>query len=461
MKKTKKTAKISLNGVEYDIPEGISLLTNDGMYTVKLDLINYADPLTEDESKGDFKWFNFRHLTKKGFGEEDMALLKASITDSGLLYPPICRWYITKDNTLSLQLLEGERRLRSIRELVEENKKCWSKIDNDYLPAQEVYESIPCRIVVADEKESLRIALSVHDNSIDWGESSKTRIVMSLRSAGCTDDEILDITKKSVAWLREEDHLSTLDEKTFSFYENGKINRSVALRLLKIEDLDNRHKYLEQAYTYAVKDYEENIKEAEVDLDKAEQKEEVAEATLALLEEAGKDAEAIDAAKEKYVEAKVKTEAKKEKKETLKKKGVQTKTKHLASAAKDTVDSETPESALKVLSPVKLKKQQERIEALIVDKGKLEDKIVVSTNILEWLVAVYKGILSGEENIDKVLKRQVQRDKLLSYRNKKTDIIGEDDNKDIEEEDEDMEEDLVESFASLDATLDSIENEFD
>lgn len=428
--------QITINDTTYDIPKGVTSLSKDGIYSVDLNLIDYATKI--DNENEEFQWFNFRHLSSKGLDDESMTALRESIQSDGLMHPIICRWYINENNELRLQMIEGERRCRSIRTLVESNVECWSKIKNKMLPAKEVYKTIPCRIIVGDDKECLRVAFTILDNSIDWGgESVKTRIVMKLRQANCTDEEILKITKKSSAWLRDETILCGLDDKTFSFYETEKINRSVALRLSKM-DIEERHKVLEDAYEKAEEEYQEELSEVENEVNKAVDAEEVAEANLELMKES-EDEESIEEATKEFEKAKEKLEKKKEKKEKIKQKKPKVKTKHL----KD--NDEVKEIDFKEM----IKSHQERLEEINANKGIIDKDNIIPSEVLPWLVAVYKGIMSEQEDLNVILKRQIAMEKLLNCSSETNMILSKEEIKEMnvsEESYEDESENNEEEF---------------
>ena len=120
----------------------------------------------------------------------------------------------------------------------------------------------------------------VSDRSIKWGEAAVAKLIRKLRRCGCNDEEILETTKKSVQWLREQDRICALDELTFSHLADGKINRAFALRLTDIKDLERRHRHLYATWADAVACYEEVRQKTEVDLEKAVEKEEYVEAEL-------------------------------------------------------------------------------------------------------------------------------------------------------------------------------------
>lgn len=171
---------ISVSGVDYDCPEGVQSIGIEDLYKVDFQLINIEDG------------FNPRHITKKGFDDENMKSLLDSIVNKGLLNPFICRWEVT-DNGLQVNLVEGERRYHCINRLMESNENVWSREKNEFQPAREVFKAIPCRVVVATKDEALQYAASVQDCTVDWGEGAKTALVKKMRKEGYDDKRIISI----------------------------------------------------------------------------------------------------------------------------------------------------------------------------------------------------------------------------------------------------------------------------
>lgn len=409
--------KVFVSGQTFLMPAEVKLVTEDEVYFVEPNLIEVAEPLLE-ESKN-FQWFNFRHLTNKGFDPESMNKIYRSIMTDGMYNPIVARWHINEKNELKLQLIDGERRYLSILKLMENDALCWSRVTRDFTSAKEVYETIPCRIVYGNDKESLKVAFSLQENTVDWGEGAKTRVVMRLRQVNCTDDEILEITKRSLPWLRDEDKLAGLDEKTFKYYDEGKINRSVALRLAKIEDEEDRHLYLEEAYNQAIEDFNQSISKIEEEIAKAEEKEEIAEVEIEL----AKNEDALEEATKDLLDAHAKIIKKKEEKQELEEKGPVAKVAELAEAAKAIEGEGVNKDLARHLRPGKMKKHLKIMENLLQENCIHDGKKIISAENLRMFIAAYKTILLGEEDIIAVLKRQNHPGALTNKKPQKSDNV--------------------------------------
>jgi 6-pyruvoyl-tetrahydropterin synthase len=399
---------ISVNGKDYPMPTNLEKLGDEDLYMVPFSMIVVAEE--QEESDGQYHWHNPRYLGQTGnaaapgFGKQDIQELNADIVDEGLINPLVCRWVVT-DGVISVQVLDGERRYRCIDKQRTKNEKVYSRKEKQWLPAQQVHEKIPCRIIQGNDKEALKIAFMVSDRSIRWGDSATVKLIRKLRKCGTTDQEILQLTKKSLQWLREQDRLCDLDEVTFSYFESGKINRALALMLCDIDDVDRRHRYLHAAYDDALANHEETLEKAEKDLEKAETKEELAEAELAEAKEKG-DEEAVESTTTKLKTAKLRTETKRRQKADASK--PKAKTKNLRNAATKLAEEEgeVPSDIAQILRPGKIREHYEMLNKLIANEGKDEEgEEVMPLESLQIVAACYKAIVCGESDIMKVLSK--------------------------------------------------------
>lgn len=192
-----------------------------------------------------------------------------------------------------------------------------------------------------------------------------------------------------------------MDEKTWNAYIDLKINRKVALDLLKVDDIDLRHQYLDAACKEANERYKKEVKVVEAKLALAEEKEEIAEAQLALAESQG-DEEMVKAAKENLEEVKSKAESKRKEKE---KKKPQAKTKDLVKGSQSLVeksqDEVVPQNPLR---PGKIKKIKLLLQEICDNDGMYDgEKIADKSNLLA-AIACLDAVLEGNQNIISVMK---------------------------------------------------------
>ncbi len=422
-------ATISVCGIDMTVPEGVDLLPEqDDLYSTKFNLLRLSPEEACDNSQ--YTFVNPRRDGGKGFDKCDMQELYADIQEEGLMFPPICRW-VLDDGQLVIQVLDGERRWKCITRLIEKNEKCWSRLHRKWMPAQEVYKQIPCRILTGNDKEALKVAFMVSDRAVAWGEGATAKLIKKLRKCGADDEEILALTKKSGQWLREMDKICTLDEETFRYLVENKINRAVALKLAEVSDLGRRHLYLTATYEDAVEHHQEEQARAESNLARAEEKLEQADALVAEAEEK-EDTILLSEAQHRLKEAQEKKEEKeREAKEAQQPRG---KTANLRRGAQAVAEddektgTDVADAPIPTLRPGKIRKQLETVEALIAKGGLDTDgKETLPIMTLHSIVACYKAILNGDEDIMKVIKRQRGVNILWSRRNQASQDMDDDD----------------------------------
>lgn len=400
-------SRIKVGDVEMELPPGVEALGEDDLFSVPFDLLNIAT--NEADGTGDYRWVNPRHLGQSdnsmghGFDKPEMEELYNDIKDDGLMCPLICRWVIVEES-LRIQVLDGERRWRSINRQIEKNERVWSRKDQQWLPAKNVHSKIPCRVIAGNDKEALKVAFMVSDRSVAWGEGATAKLIKKLRDCKCSDKEILELTKKSTQWLKEQDDICDLDDLTFSYLIDGKINRALALRLSKIENVERRQYWLHASYDDAVATHQEELSKADGALAKAEQKEELADAVLAEARESG-DQEAIAEAKETLEEMQEKTQLRRRQRSEASR--PRAKNKNLRNAAAKVGRDEDDDEVAQPLRPGRIRKEVEILNKLIKDGGKdADNKPVADVALLEALRYCYEhNVLGGEEDISKVLKR--------------------------------------------------------
>jgi hypothetical protein len=400
----KSELKVHINGEDRVIPVGVKLLDESDLYMAEFSLLQLKDPSEEVVETGDYQWSNPRRLGEQGLNVLQMAELYSDIKDEGLMFPFICRWVI-KNGELVVQVLDGERRWRCIDTLISKQEQVWCRAERKWRPASEVYRAVPCRILTGNDIDALKVAFMVSDRSVNWGDAAVAKLIRKLRNCGCGDEKILDVTKKSSQWLREQDRICSLDDLTFTYLTDGKINRALALKLADIDDLDRRHRHLRGAYDNAVSTHQEVIDKAEEDLSRAVEKEEFAEAILDEVTVKGED---TGPATLSLQEAAERTQQKRQARASAAR--PKAKTANLRRAATKLAEEEDVEVGEDVSQPLrvgKIQKQLESIQEIIANGGKDEEgKDVLDVTSLRACEVCYKAIISGDEDIIKLLRRQ-------------------------------------------------------
>lgn len=275
------------------------------LYRVPLNFIKYA----EDTDAAGMSFYNPRHsadksgkLVAKGFSKDEMTELRDDIRRSGLNDPLLAR-PVEVNGKWVLQLVDGERRKRSLDALVKKNEKCFDPSAGVELPASELYSIIDCRIRIMDERTAFRQAVAANATSIDIGEGATLNLVRILREKGADDEYLREVTNKSSSWVRETDRLLNLDAKSFEALCQEKINRRVALSLAEEKDVKVRLTRLEKLLANAQERLNNMKAKAENELAKADETLEEAETINEVLGAIGGDVtksqEDLEAAKEK------------------------------------------------------------------------------------------------------------------------------------------------------------------
>lgn len=388
--------KATVNGVEYEIPEGIEQITEDGLFLVDFNLIQRANEVEE-------KFFNPRHLGSfdykddngndkkflgQGFGAEDMKGLMTDISKNGLDYPLLCRW-IHKDGEVQVQVYDGERRQRAIERLIDDSPDVWSIEHNDFRPAKEVYAKVPCRIKIMSDEEAMSRACLVSETAVKWGDAALARLIQKEYERGMTDDAICKMLNKSPQWVSETYSLTKLDEVCFTYLLQNKINRTVAKKLLKIEDIEVRQQKCIETYADAVFNHKATLQKVEKLVEKAEDKEDLVKAELIEAKVKGEAPEVIQKLEEKVAE--VEEKVKQRKKARAASAQPVGKSKNLRKAGAGTAKSVTT---------AKVNKQLKVLRELVLKN----DETYGSTNILKAIIASLEALVSGEDITDALKK---------------------------------------------------------
>ena len=401
-----KDTKIVINGKEYEYPEGITPLGEDGLFFVDWNIVGIAKELSDKEKK--FRFFNPRHLGQyasdkdgkteaffgQGFGKDEMKELMTNIIDKGLEYPLLC-YFILEGETIKVRVHDGERRYRCLDRMINKDVKVWSRQQKQFASAKEVYEKVICRIDNMTEEEAFMQACAISETAVKWGDGANARLVKTLYDQGKKDEEICKILNKSKQWLAETCRLNELDEFCFNFLLANKINRKVALDLVTIKDVDSRQQWLKEAWKDAIETHETvNTKNDKV-LEKAESAEELAEAVLEEAKLKGESEETLAVLAEAVTAAAEKTK-------TKTRKTIQ------ASSARPVVKSKNLHRAAggifnNALRAPKIKKNLQTVNEMI----EKNDTTSLDVKTLTVVKTVLQCILNGEEDIINGLKKAI------------------------------------------------------
>jgi len=257
-----------------------------------------------------------------GFDKVNMDRLYHSIKDSGMHNPLICRW-VLRDGSLSVQLVDGERRWRTIDRCLVKNEKVYDPASKKMVPAKDMYSNLLVRVYdAATDKEAMKLSYQENRSRVAFNDKVDISLVKDLRTKDFADEEILEITGQKADWLRDTDKLIDAlkdDPDTMAALSEGVIKREAALVFIGIEDKELRKESIKTATEYADKQYKAKMAKIEKSIQKAKvQREEAAadevDAKFDGNEEAGNKARGKKAAAAKKIDEKIqeKTETKPE-----------------------------------------------------------------------------------------------------------------------------------------------------
>lgn len=385
--------------------DGITHISDD-LYKVPLSIIQLTAPGFAGVTDLEFR--NPRHalddgkLKAHGFDKVSMDELRESIRTEGLENPLICRVIQNGDSEPVIQLVAGERRKRCLDKLVKGNEDCYDPADGEFKAAKDVHKTVLCRVRLLDDEDSFKLAFGENDRAVGIGEGATLALIRHLRNCNASDEQLQRITGKSITWVRDTDTLLSLDDTTFAAVCNDEVNRTVALTLAKINDVEERLERLKNAQAYVQRRIEKVKIKVVKEVKEAEQEEEIASADMTLAEHMDED---VDAAQAVAAKAKRKAAAKRKKAEELEGKKLQVTSKDLrASATKE-------EDGVKPLTFKKIQKSwKEPIAALIRRKFKDEegDVVEVDSEDVYFLKLICEKIEAGERDPMKLLRQHAR-----------------------------------------------------
>jgi len=360
---------------------------SDDLYLIDRNAITFADN-GFDLNSNQLKFGNPRYFFQDGkmaarglLNDSEMNLLRETIRTQGLKNPPQLR-IINKNNQTFFEIVDGERRIRSVLKLINEKAEVYDPVNQKYVPAIEKYSKIIVRIEEMDEKTAISRAFCSNDRSVAIGEAATVMMVKKLRICNVSDEEICKITGLSMSWLRETEKLISLDDVTFMALSSEKINRTLALKLSDLHGEDRLEKL--SGLLDAAQLRLEKIQQAlQVQKEHVENRIEMAEAEIVEAEHRGGD---VEKPKNKKAKAEKRLDEIKDEVEKLGQDGPKANIKDW--------------EGVKPLTSVKIKKYWvSKLEILMegVDNEIDMDDVVLAKALCE-------GIETGEQDIVNILK---------------------------------------------------------
>jgi ParB-like chromosome segregation protein Spo0J len=178
---------------------------------------------------------------------EGMLSLRDSIAKSGL-HTPLTVRAITSDTSdsgeiIHIDLVAGERRLRSLFKLYEDNEEVYDWRTKERKPARQVYAYVPCEVWynISDE-EALSLAWMENFERQPLTVQEEIHLVERLIRRGLRQEEIAVRLNTNVTWVSQTYNFRReLPQGGFERLLNGRLSRHVAVQLLSFhkEDREN------------------------------------------------------------------------------------------------------------------------------------------------------------------------------------------------------------------------------
>lgn len=401
---------------ELSLPAGVKHLTS-SLYLVNFDLLRLAE--RSENSNGEYKFSNPRGLTQSGeaviLDKEQSQDIRKSIKELGLMNPLVARWVKEDDGNYYPQLVGGERRYRAISYLISKKEmvrdtgnakfnaeqNCFEYTER---PADEVYAQVLMQVYVAkDDLEALAYAYDENACRVNLSEGHDVAMLVQLRQAKASDEQILNILHKKVQWLRETDKLvSNLDLTTLNNWIEGNIAREAAQELLKVENIDTRLECLQKAKQASKMVWQEKIEKIQKQVQNCEEELELAQADKAV---AGisNEAEAVEAAEETVEKAEKKLERTKKDRDTVK---PVVKSKQARKAIQEVSGEEIAGNVNNCLREPKIRKfYYDYLDQMIQNEGRDESlNLEIPLDALNLAFDLVKGILDGNTEVTEIMQ---------------------------------------------------------
>jgi len=379
-------------------------------------------------------YFNPRDISS--FTPESMGQLRLSIRTDGLQSPPIVRATTEEKQVVKVELIAGERRLRSVKYIVEHDLPCFDedckrpqkyKVDDivvckghfgkvvshdelitvqildadnkltneqrefaaeDVYPTvsgSELYASIPCRVYYdISDARALRLAFTENDKAKSLSTREEIALVERLGRRGLKVAEIAELLGTNETWVSQTANFRTaLPEEALDKLLDGSMKRHVAVNIMGYKTSD-RQKAFEFAVEAERKESAEKISAADDEATKAEDEEILALADKKKAAKAG-DTKGANKAARTAASAATKAENARKKKERAEAEAGQIKTGHVQKGA-----------AQAGLTPKKAK---------MLPKEEIEDRYITAL----------EGLLDGE-TVDPICGEEIPADLVAMVR---------------------------------------------
>lgn len=226
----------------------------------------------EEGHEEDVLFFNPRSINS--FDEVSMESIRDSISSDGLQQPPVCRAITDGDSVIRIELIAGERRLRSLLKLVEEDRECYDDELGKKVPASKLFQFIPVKLHYnCSDERALRLAFMENHESKSLTISEEIALVERLTRRGLNQKQIAVVLlgdDRNVTWVSQTGNFrESLPEEAFEKLLTGQLSRHVAVKLMSYKK-ENRQELYEEAVVIEQQETLQRLSEVEDEIAGAE-----------------------------------------------------------------------------------------------------------------------------------------------------------------------------------------------
>lgn len=403
--------------MSFDLPESVKHL-HGTLFLVPFDFIEVPEA---ERDSGRYQFTNPRLITESGqsdiLDKELFNVLKEDIKNKTLMVPLICRYV---KETKSIQLVGGDRRYRVLSALIKDRefvRDASNIIEGEdgyeygWRTADLVYENVVCQVYNVDnDLDALAYSYSENACRKNLSDGHDVALLMELRKYKATDDQIISILQKNKLWLRDTDHLvKKLDANSLNDLLEGRINRLAAIKLIDIEDVEERNQVREAANKMAEDRSQSKVGRDQRRLNRASTKKQIAEVDLSVAEQSGDETE-IELAQSNFDDASVKVSdaiaRQRETRNVTKGKDIEAATKVVSGGDKEKKTKSLKQEVIKE-NFVDYMTKVYKNDGLCLEEDPLFSipKQVSRKELLMFAIRIAKSIQIGEDNCTKVFQK--------------------------------------------------------
>lgn len=380
-------------------------ITGNGQYPlVPLAAITISER-PESGQESEVLFYNPRSI--ESFTADEMQALMTSIKEDGLQQPPIVR-VTTQDgkksgSIKSVELVAGERRLRSIMKLVESNEDCYDDTVNKMVPARQLFEQLPCKVIynIGDD-QALKIAFLENGQHQPLSTKEEVELVERLLKRDMNLDDISKMLNTNITWVSQTSNFrAELPTVAFDKLINGQLSRNVAVQILSYKPED-RQTAFDKAIAVEAEETTISLKELQETREVAQDNEMLAARAKQKAENSGDFAQVKLEERKQRNFGKVVKAATEKKSKVMAEAGV-IRQSHLIKGAKKA--KVAPKKA-KALVPAMIHECFVELPSTWIEDGHRDSVTdeLVPNDVLEIMVHVGRSILRGITDTEKVLR---------------------------------------------------------